>query len=144
MRNPLIKQKGLINNAQELLNTLTESPDSSHCVIFGKRKFSQKKSGHVSTRSRYIGVTLNGTSWQALISIEKRKTYIGTYQEERLAALAFDFYSILLNKFNAMTNFNYTKRDILDMLNHFNSNDQMFDAVSYYGRMSSDAKRELE
>ena len=76
-----------------------------------------------SRRSHYTGVFKNGDNWQALISIQKRKAYIGTYANELEAAKAFDFYSILLNNITATTNFYYTKKDIIGMVENFVSND---------------------
>lgn len=44
--------------------------------------------------------------------IEKKKTYIGTYRDQKTAARAYDKYNILLNGIKAKTNFNYTRLEI--------------------------------
>ena len=71
---------------------------------------------HSNRRSAYIGVFKNGPNWQSLISIDKKKTYIGTYLTEIEAARAFDYYSILLHGLTAVTNLDYSKRDILELI----------------------------
>ena len=90
--------------------------------VHGKRK-STARVRVSSRRSHYTGVFKNGDNWQALISIQKRKTYIGIYASELEAAKAFDFYSILLNNITAIANFDYTKKDIIGMIENFVSND---------------------
>jgi len=94
-------------------------------VITASKKPEPKRGGLSKTRSNYIGVTKNASHWQALISVQKRKTYIGTYSNEREAAVAFDFICILLHKLTAKTNFNYTKGDILSMLDNYERNNHM-------------------
>lgn len=92
----LLETKNLERNIISILNELSTMANTRPYVINGNRKAAQKAGGPISTRSQFIGVSRNGKAWQALISIRKRKTYIGTYPDERHAALAFDFYSILL------------------------------------------------
>ena len=107
---------------ETLLSTIKRVTNENKVVVHGKRKSTAKV--RVSSRkSHYTGVFKNGDNWQALISIQKRKTYIGTYASELEAAKAFDFYSILLNNLTASTNFDYTKKDILEMIESFVSND---------------------
>ena len=57
------------------------------------------------------------------VEYQERKIYIGTYTNELEAAKVFDFYSILLNNITATTNFDYTKKDIIEMIENFVSND---------------------
>ena len=54
-----------------------------------------------------------------MISVDKRKSYIGTYVSELEAAQAFDFYSLLIHGFSAKTNFSYSKVDIIGLINRF-------------------------
>ena len=51
-------------------------------------------------RSSYIGVSKNGKNWQVLINCGKDKKYIGTYTDEKEAAIAYDFFSICLHIIN--------------------------------------------
>jgi len=63
--------------------------------------------GKSTRRSQFIGVLRNGKRWQVLINVGKKKKYIGTYAEEKEAAIVHDFYSIGLNGVGAKTNFSY-------------------------------------
>mmetsp|Transcript_25068 Transcript_25068/g.27808 ORF Transcript_25068/g.27808 Transcript_25068/m.27808 type:complete len:120 (-) Transcript_25068:75-434(-) len=87
-------------------------------AIKGKRKSDRQQNKSVR-RSSYIGVSKNGLHWQAMISIKKRKTYIGTYDDQHEASKAFDFYSMLLHGLSAKTNNSYTKEQALVMIEHF-------------------------
>ena len=91
---------------------LINSEDS--VLIHGKQKLAPR--GNSNRRSTFIGVFKNGPNWQALISIDKKKTYIGTYSTELDAAKAFDYYSILLHGLTAVTNFDYSKRSIVELI----------------------------
>ena len=107
---------------ETLLSTIKRVTNENKVVVHGKRK-STARVRVSNRRSHYTGVFKNGDNWQALISIQKRKTYIGTYTSELEAAKAFDFYSILLNNITANTNFDYTKKDIIEMIEKFVLND---------------------
>jgi hypothetical protein len=93
-------------------------------IIHRKRKADRKALS--SRRSSYIGVSKNGPNWQAMISICKKKAYIGTYQSERDAGIAFDFYSILIHAMDAKTNLSYSKEDIMQMIYSFKRNGNTF------------------
>ena len=56
---------------------------------------------------------------QRTVEYQERKIYIGTYTNEHEAAKVFNFYSILLNNITATTNFDYTNRDIIEMIEFF-------------------------
>ena len=88
--------------------------DEDSVLISKKSKLAPR--GNSNRRSAYIGVFKNGSNWQSLISIDKKKTYIGTYLTEFEAARAFDYYSILLHGLTAVTNLNYSKRDIFELI----------------------------
>jgi hypothetical protein len=110
--------------AEELLRVLSSISSTNISIVSGKRKAKSRHGPMSSKRSCFIGVSRNGPHWQALITINKRKTYIGSYQTEQQAAVAFDFYSILLHSLSAKTNFSYTKEDIVDMIRNFSQNDE--------------------
>ena len=112
-------------NIEALLSTIKRVTNEGKVVVHGKR-MSTARLLLSSRRSHYTGVFKNGDNWQALISIQKRKTYIGTYTNELEAAKVFDFYSILLNGITATTNFDYTKMDIVEMIENYFSNDGKF------------------
>lgn len=111
-----------IHELVETLNMAVSDPNT--IVIFGKKKNERKANS--LRRSNFIGVSKNGPNWQAMISILKRKAYIGTFTDEQEAGLAFDFYSILIHKLDAKTNYNYTKAQIMEMLYSFRSNGNKF------------------
>lgn len=90
-----------VRNIYETLNS--KQWDMSAVVVHAKRKHERRKQSN--RRSNFIGVSKNGPSWQAMITVNKHKTYIGTYKDERDAAIAFDFYSTLIYNMNGKTNF---------------------------------------
>jgi len=108
--------KGLLDELYESLEKV-ENPD--RVLISSKKKLNYRAEKVSNRRSRYTGVFKNGSKWQALIAIKMKKTYIHTYADEKEAAKAFDLMSILMKKYLATTNFDYTKRDILDLFNNF-------------------------
>ena len=76
------------------------APISSECVVL---KASRKKAPlnryllNAQTRaSRYIGASRNGHYWQALLEIRKRKIYLGIFPTERMAAINYDKWVILI------------------------------------------------
>jgi hypothetical protein len=58
---------------------------------------SRKSNCKLSRRSQYIGVSKNGLNWQVLVNIGLNKHYIGTYEDEIEAAVAYDFYAFVLH-----------------------------------------------
>jgi hypothetical protein len=82
-------------------------------------------------RSMFIGVSKNGQNWQVLINMGKFKKYIGTYPTEKEAAIAYDFYSICLHLKKAKTNFTYDRDVLLDMIQCYKENKNVFDPVRF-------------
>ena len=97
-----------------LLNLLDHVYDYESVVVKQARKIQRKCKS--TRRSAYIGVSKNGPNWQAMISAEKMKSYIGTYVSEIEAAEMFDLYSLLVHGFSAKTNFSYSKAGIIDLI----------------------------
>ena len=117
----LIKdEKKIDEKIRALQKELGKVKDDSLTIIVGKRK--TRRQANSDRRSSFIGVSRNGPNWQAMISIRKKKTYIGTFEEERFAAEAFDFHSVLIHGLNAKTNFSYSKGKILEMMKRYQSN----------------------
>ena len=120
-----IDEEYLESKVQELIDILNHWVfDPFLIVIHGKTKSERKANSN--RRSNFIGVSKNGPNWQSMISIQKRKAYIGTYQTEREAAMAFDFHSILIHNLDAKTNFSYSKSMISSMIMNFRSNESLF------------------
>ena len=122
----MIKHGRFSAKAESLLKILNTISSVNVTLVTAKRKAASRRGPLSAKRSTFIGVSRNGPHWQALITIKKRKTYIGSYRSERDAALAFDFYSILLHSLTAKTNFSYTKEDIVEMIYNFKRNGECF------------------
>lgn len=79
----------------------------------------------------YIGVSKNGSNWQVLINMGKCKKYIGTFLDEKEAAIAYDFYTICLHQTKAKTNFYYNAELIRQMIDNFLSNTNKFEPMKF-------------
>ena len=108
------------DNLQKLIKFVRSIEDESEIMFAGKQKSSSRANAS-SKRTSYFGVSKNGPNWQALISINKRKTYVGTFMTEREAGEAFDFYSMLLHGSRALTNFRYSKLQVENLIERFKS-----------------------
>ena len=95
---------------------------------FNPNNMNKKSGAKNSRRSEYIGVSKNGKNWQVLINCGKDKKYIGTYTDEKEAAVAYDFDSICLHACKAKTNFTYDAAMILKMVDNYNSESQIFNS----------------
>lgn len=111
----LLLQQRIENKRPKILKALDLIMNDNAPLIVARQKAAPRRSANSNRRSTFIGVFKNGPNWQALISIDKRKTYIGTYATELEAARAFDYHSILLHDLTAITNFNYSKSEILQL-----------------------------
>mmetsp|Transcript_21959 Transcript_21959/g.19513 ORF Transcript_21959/g.19513 Transcript_21959/m.19513 type:complete len:242 (+) Transcript_21959:166-891(+) len=107
----LLKER-MRNKRPEILKSLSIICNEDAILISKKKKPAPRRSTNSARRSEYIGVFKNGPNWQALIAIDGVKTYIGTYKSEYEASRAFDYYSLLLHGLTAITNFDYSKRQI--------------------------------
>lgn len=73
--------------------------------------------------STYRGVYWNGISWSASIRMNMKLIYLGRYQEERLAAAAYDIASLQLHGAFGVRNLSslcapdWLKADVLDRIN---------------------------
>lgn len=114
----VIEQMNFSSNISTLFRDLEEIKDE-FSIVRQPRSKSQRKVASSARRCRFIGVSKNGTHWQALITIKMKKTYIGTFDSSEEAARAFDIYSLLLHSLKARTNFTYTKLDIMEIINQF-------------------------
>ena len=62
--------------------------------------------------SRYRGVSKNGSQWQVLIMVKKKKRYLGSFSNEEEAARAYDRVALQHHGIKAKTNYDYTKDEI--------------------------------
>ena len=81
-------------------------------------KMDKNSNQNLKTRgSKYRGVSRNGNQWQALIMIDKKKRYVGSYSKEEDAARAYDKVAIQNHGLlKAKTNFTYTKEEVDKLL----------------------------
>mmetsp|Transcript_11601 Transcript_11601/g.11543 ORF Transcript_11601/g.11543 Transcript_11601/m.11543 type:complete len:173 (+) Transcript_11601:137-655(+) len=91
--------------------------------------------GTSKRRSRYIGVLGNSTRWQVLINVRGKKKYIGTFGNEKEAAIVHDFYAIGLNGLEANTNFSYDGMTVQDMIMNYFTNENYFRASEFISRV---------
>ena len=61
-------------------------------LIFNSKSKSSNRINASLKQTSYIGVSKNGPNWQSLITINKKKTYIGTFMTEKEAAKAYNYY----------------------------------------------------
>lgn len=73
--------------------------------------------------SKYRGVSRNGKKWQVQLLGNLRKRYIGSIGSEEAAARIYDYYAIITHGLRAKTNFQYTKTDIVEIMNRFTEDD---------------------
>jgi hypothetical protein len=62
--------------------------------------------------SRYRGVSKNGSQWQVLIMVKKKKRYLGSFSNEEEAARAYDKVALQHHGIKAKTNYDYTKEEV--------------------------------
>ena len=105
---------------QKLIEFARQIDDDNEFVFSGKQKLATRANASTK-RTSYFGVSKNGPNKQTLISIIKNKTYVGTFATESEAGAAFDFYSMLLHRSRALTNFTYTKEQIENLIERFRS-----------------------
>jgi hypothetical protein len=108
-----------------LIDTVQDIPNPNEVMYVGHVK-GKNRANASKKRSNYIGVCKNGPNWQALISIDKKKTYIGTYMTDKEAAEAYDFYCMMINGTRAKTNFGYTKEGVEYLISKFGPTTKCF------------------
>ena len=101
----VLKNKKVVYVNSSLLNSYSTS---KNIKLFNKITFICKN----KRTSKYRGVSKNGNQWQVLMMINKRKTYIGSYDSEAVAARIYDIISIKYRGIKARTNFKYTYNQI--------------------------------
>lgn len=110
-----------IERRKMLLQMLEAYTDDDSFLITSTPK-STKKRGNTGRKgkpraSKYRGVSKNKAKWQVMIMGNFKKMYFGAIEDEREAALFYDKLAIVSHGIKARTNFNYTRRDILSILN---------------------------
>jgi hypothetical protein len=124
-----VKQKKcrkLIFNIDRSVQVFLEKLDSSDSayVSWINSSWSLQPKRNGNRRSNYIGVSKNGVNWQAMINSKKRKLYIGTFSSQLEAAIAYDFYCIILQSKKNKSNFVYSRATFLEMIENFYQNER--------------------
>jgi hypothetical protein len=107
----------------ERRNILLQMLDSYHddeAVLIKATAKANKNSNNTPRRPRgsiYRGVSKNKAKWQVMIMGNFKKMYFGAIEDEREAALFYDKLAIVSHGIKARTNFPYTRRDIIAILN---------------------------
>jgi hypothetical protein len=116
-RQTMIQKRDFTHECGQVLS-ICHSLRDDNIIVYGSSKAIRR---HILSqkRSQYIGVSKSGPTWQAIVIVEKRKTYIGTYSTEIEAANAYDMYSLILYGLRAVTNFSYNKHDIIRIVEKF-------------------------
>ena len=112
------------NSFQDLFHLIE---NGSLQIILGRIKQRSALETPKSRSSNYVGVSKNGDNWQVLINCGKFKKYIGTFANEKEAAISYDFYAICLHLSKAKTNFTYDSQLILEMIQSYNRKSKVFD-----------------
>lgn len=102
---------------RELVEALHRVRDQNKIVIRTTRKRAKGADGENFRGSKFRGVSKNGSQWQVLIMVNKKKRYIGTISTEIEAARLYDKVAIQNHGVKARTNYDYTKEEILNVLN---------------------------
>ena len=82
---------------------------NSYWIYNGEKKPKSSKNSVVlnGKSSKYRGVSRNKNNWQVFLMMNRRKTYVGTYPSEEIAARVYDILSIKYRGLKAITNFIY-------------------------------------
>ena len=129
-RNSVLEVDSQISNIHKCLR------NGSLYLIWGRiKQRDQYYDGPRGRSSNYIGVSMNGDNWQVLINCGKFKKYIGTFANEKQAAIMYDFYSICLHLAKAKTNFTYDAQLIEEMVESYESKSKTFDALRFVDRV---------
>ncbi|CAI2382599.1 unnamed protein product [Moneuplotes crassus] len=79
-------------------------------------KANPKKKHSGPRSSKFRGVSLNGKKWQTLVMGPNKNAYRGRHAREQDAAQDYDRHSILRQGLCAKTNFNYTVRELFEII----------------------------
>ena len=115
-----------INQDNILTNDQIDSKDNNnigaeklkHNEEISENDFNELLTKNLKPRgSKYRGVSRNGSQWQVLIMVEKKKRYVGSFSNEEEAARAYDKVALQHHGIKAKTNFDYSKEELENILN---------------------------
>ena len=129
-RNPALDAEKYIPRIQQWI-----SNEPFKCIVGRKKPQPSSLNFENNRSSTYIGVSKNGDNWQVLINNGKFKKYVGTFVDEKQAAITYDFYAICLKLSKAKTNFTYSTGLISEMIQCYNYSTKTFDASNFIHRL---------
>ena len=131
------KRRNLVLDADSQISNIHKCLRNGSLLMFWGRikqrdQFNEEPRGK---SSNYIWVSKNGDNWQVLINCGKFKKFIGTFANEKQAAIMYDFYSICFHLAKAKTNFTYNTQLIEETVESYNSVSKTFDALRFVDRV---------
>ena len=94
-------------------NESDENEENNNEESLNSEKVSELMQKNTKPRgSRYRGVSKNGSQWQVLIMVKKKKRYLGSFSNEEEAARAYDKVALQHHGIKAKTNYDYTKEEV--------------------------------
>ena len=103
------------NNKEK--NESEENEENNNEESLNSEKVSELMQKNTKPRgSRYRGVSKNGSQWQVLIMVKKKKRYLGSFSNEEEAARAYDRVALQHHGIKAKTNYDYTKEEVKEIM----------------------------
>lgn len=102
-----------------ILSSLYQRPGDEVLVKRTAKQRPSNNTKHPDKRSKYIGVSKNGSHWQSLVVWDKEKLYIATTPSEEKAARIVDFYTLLYRFNKGKMNWEYTVHEAINLINTY-------------------------
>ena len=110
------KRKRFIKNNKLVFVQMEENDLYLKNEIVDENKIFDLRRNPKPRGSRFRGVSKNGSQWQVLIMVKKKKRYLGSFSKEEEAARAYDKVALQNHGNKAKTNYDYTKEEIEKIL----------------------------
>jgi hypothetical protein len=84
--------------------------------VKGKYRTGKNKNNELTRYSLFRGVSKNGSKFQTLIMVNRKKKYAGTFKSEEEAARRYDKVALQYHGTKAKTNFQYSQDEVEEIL----------------------------